>query len=545
MFHSIKKMAQKSKPSIFVTIGMSILLMANGGLKIVLGFIYRTILNNINIWTTTDIMLLLCATLMMIIICSYGYYLYRMMRIKHVEKTWFNLKNKEIESFLNSYESEDSLGSWLTILQTDLLEISKFFVYTLLPFIVGLILFIIALCFSVSISYKLTLLILLCSSLSILISKVIEKGFVKKIESKLEATDSLNDIVIRFLQYIELIKSYRIVKLIIHKIMGVAHNQQEKQIEMTSREALMMALEYGSGFTLSSVWLVFSAYLVWTNEIGMGEFAYFLGIYDLLNWPFFQGASYWTDVVTARVSFDRATNHYEKYKKIQDYPKLVPLDHQNLYSEFVVDGVAFSYSDKKVLQDFSLKVNNHSHIVIAGESGVGKSTLLKLMTSEIQPSKGNIYVKKDNIIYKTKDIWSYISLMPQRHVVYPCSIAENITFQNKSDIDDERLSEIIKLVKLDQVITERKYGLDMVITEDIKNTFSIGQIQRMMLARALYKKADFLLLDEFSSSVDENTRNEIMEVLNELDNAVITVAHDPDIIKHMSKDGLIYIHKSC
>lgn len=153
--------------------------------------------------------------------------------------------------------------------------------------------------------------------------------------------------------------------------------------------------------------------------------------------------------------------------------------------------VSLSYGDKNVLTDFNLTINKNDKIKINGRTGSGKSTIEKLITNMYKPFSGNIYIDgKENQTVS-------ISAVFQENKLFNMSIIDNITF--KSNVDEEKLNEIIKICRLDEVIekySENYIGFD-------SSSLSGGEKTRVLLARALYKDCELYIFDEISTGLDE------------------------------------------
>jgi ABC-type bacteriocin/lantibiotic exporter with double-glycine peptidase domain len=220
------------------------------------------------------------------------------------------------------------------------------------------------------------------------------------------------------------------------------------------------------------------------------------------------------------------------------YSQVTRLDHIDL------DNISFSYVNasgeiKKVLQDFSFRIDAPGMYGIMGKSGSGKSTLLELLLGfrKSDPAGGEIYI--NNIPMqeiKLSDWHSKISYIPQHSTFFEATILENICVDldgSRNDIDLERVDSIIKLVKLDDLINQFELKLHHKLDQNARN-ISGGQRQRLALARALYKSPELLILDESTNALDKETEMSIFEDLKKISETVliIFVAHNKRMYKH-------------
>ena len=181
-----------------------------------------------------------------------------------------------------------------------------------------------------------------------------------------------------------------------------------------------------------------------------------------------------------------------------------------------------------VLKNINISIPKGSKIGIIGISGSGKSTFLDVLMGLLSPSSGHL--KVDGVVVAPKNIKSWqrrIAHVPQYIYLADKTIAENIAFGVSVDeIDYARMRMVATQAKLESFIDSLEKGFDTRVGE--RGSFlSGGQRQRIGLARALYKRAELIILDEATSSLDDSTENAVMEAINSLDKNItlIIVAH--------------------
>ncbi len=190
------------------------------------------------------------------------------------------------------------------------------------------------------------------------------------------------------------------------------------------------------------------------------------------------------------------------------------------------DRISFKYDRDMILDDTSLTVDKGDFVAIMGISGIGKSTLLKLLLGVFKTQEGAIeLVGTDGstlpVDYHTRSIFSYV---PQGNFILSGSIRENLTFIN-GDVTEEEIREAIRIACADEFINALPDGLDTVIGERGIG-LSEGQLQRLAIARSLLSRSPILLLDEATSALDEETEKRFLTNLRELENRTcIIVSH--------------------
>ncbi len=218
-------------------------------------------------------------------------------------------------------------------------------------------------------------------------------------------------------------------------------------------------------------------------------------------------------------------------------------------SEVRIENVSFSYSNKKkqeinVFNDFSLSIKSEQITVVMGESGCGKTTLLRLIAGLEEPESGHILVddvditdeepRKRNISYVTQSLTSYPHLTAFQNIALPLKIMGC----DGSEIR-RRIFEVAKKLKIEHFLSFKPRHL------------SLGQNQRVILARAIVKKPSLLLLDEPFSNLDQQIKNELIEdlkkTIKEAGFTVVFVTHNvkealyfADNLVIINKDKIIY-----
>ena len=191
---------------------------------------------------------------------------------------------------------------------------------------------------------------------------------------------------------------------------------------------------------------------------------------------------------------------------------------------------------------FNLEIKEGEKIGLVGTTGSGKSTLLDLFMGLNKPSKGNIFIDGHDIndkknISKLKSWHQSISHVPQKMYFTNATIAENIAFGvPKKEINMERIHTVSGLAKISEFIESSPLGYDSLIGERGVN-LSGGQLQRIAIARALYRSPKVLILDEITSALDTQTEKEVLSSIQTLDKSItiIVIAHRKSTLKNCDK----------
>ncbi len=220
--------------------------------------------------------------------------------------------------------------------------------------------------------------------------------------------------------------------------------------------------------------------------------------------------------------------------KIDD-SSLFNVENSSIYS-VRCSNVHFCYNGQPVLKNISFEINRGEMLGISGQSGIGKTTLLHLLIGLLEPETGTISINNKPCTTEERRLyWPAIAYCRQQPFFIYDSILKNITLE-ESGHDEKRLKTAIEVAGLDKVIQTFPEGIEKIVTENGKN-ISGGQQQRIMLARALYKTADLLLLDEPFNELDENAACCILKKCKELlkERIIILVTHDKKILSTSDK----------
>ncbi len=287
-------------------------------------------------------------------------------------------------------------------------------------------------------------------------------------------------------------------------------------VSVVSNIAIFLIFNAGYYFALG-----YGAFKLLRGFLTFGDVTAILQLVNQIQTPFKDISSLVPQVFSMLASAERIIE-LENITDEPDTGDVIPSDISN--SQIVFDNVSFKYNEDSDISLMNFTFNSGEFTGIAGESGIGKSTVLKLLLGVLTPQSGRIYLKADKKEYAlgstTRSLFSYV---PQGNLILSGTIRENITFATP-DVSDDDIEKALKIVQIDDFINSLEDGLDTYIGEKGLG-LSEGQLQRISIARALLYNAPILLLDEATSALDPVTEEELLKAIKEYGKTCIIVSH--------------------
>ena len=306
-------------------------------------------------------------------------------------------------------------------------------------------------------------------------------------------------------------------------LLGTRYELQRKRknISLLANTCISL-MSYGAGF-LALCWC---AYRMLHGQMSFGSLTAVTQLVSQLQAPFVSLSSILPQYTAMTASAERLMELGE----IQGDPEPMGEDVKSLYERMDAIGaqeLEFSYDRETVLKDAEFSLPKGAFAVITGPSGIGKSTLLKLLLGIFRPEKGRLYLrcgeKTIEIDRKTRRLFAYV---PQGNLLLSGSLRENLTIV-KPQATEAEIRQAVYVSAMEDFLPQLPEGLDTVIGENGAG-LSEGQAQRLAIARAVLGGAPVLLLDECTSALDAQTEKTVLERIRELpDRTCIAVTHRP------------------
>lgn len=295
--------------------------------------------------------------------------------------------------------------------------------------------------------------------------------------------------------------------------------RRRKNVSLVANTGISVVY-YGAGFFA----LVWCAWRMLHGQMSFGSLTAIIQLVNQLQSPFVDLSGIMPKYIAMLASAERLM----ELQDIEGEPALMSDSQQNIYRRMKsinADNLSFSYDRESVLRSATFSLPKGSFSVICGASGIGKSTILKLLLGVFKAESGSLYLDCDDacvdINRSTRGLFAYV---PQGNLLLSGTIRDNLTIV-KPDATEEELSRAAYAGAMDDFLPQLPQGMDTVLGESGAG-LSEGQMQRLAIARAVLGGAPILLLDECTSALDSDTELKVLERLRALENRTcIAVTH--------------------
>lgn len=292
-------------------------------------------------------------------------------------------------------------------------------------------------------------------------------------------------------------------------------------------------LIFSAGYVFALMYGGFSIF----NGLGLtyGDLSAILQLVNNVQVPFASLSSVFPRFYSMIASAERLM----EIESLEDEPVKELYDPAPLYAclkRIVFDGISFSYGRDAVFSDAHATVEKGECVAITGISGIGKSTLFKLLLGVYEPDGGDIYFEMDGenkpAGVQTRTLFSYV---PQGNMLFSGTLRNNVTFIN-GGASEKEIERALQISCVSDFIGDLPNGLQTVVGEN-GTGLSEGQIQRVAIARAVLCNAPIMLLDEATSALDAATELKVLQNLKQLkDKTIILISHRKAALKMCDRE---------
>ncbi len=444
-----------------------------------------------------------------------------------------NYMYNKIVSLPISFFTDSRKGDVMARMTGDVAEIENSIMSSLDMFFKNPIMIIVCLTMMITISWQLTVFVLILLPLAGLVMGRVGKRL------KRQSLEAQNQWGLLMSNIEETLGGLRIIKAFNaeHKVRSRFKRENQKFYKISNRIARRQSLahpmsEFLGTFTIAIVlWFGGTLILVGNYSLDAGFFIYYMVIfYSIIN-PAKELSKAVYSIQKGLASMERVDRILNAQNPIKDPAEPKKID--RLEGTIDYNDVTFSYGTMPVLKDVSLHIPAGATVAIVGQSGSGKSTLADLLPRFYDIDKGSIAIDGINVKdMKVKDLRSFMGNVNQEAILFNDTFYNNITFGVK-DVTPEQVIEAAKIANAHEFIMESENGYDTNIG-DRGCRLSGGQRQRVSIARAILKNPPILILDEATSALDSESEKLVQEALDRLmrDRTTVVIAHRLSTIKN-------------
>lgn len=366
--------------------------------------------------------------------------------------------------------------------------------------------------------------IFVVAGIALMASSKIFRSYLKRIHKKAQETDgkvrSFFQEAVSEILVIKVFNAYEQVKNKARTLMKDNYDVRMKRATASIFANSGIQFAFSFGYLFAMVW---GGFRVYQNIIDIGELTAILQLVNQIQSPIASLSSvlptYYSVVASAErlIEFENLPDEFDTQNNIENVNEFYK-DFEGIF----IDDVSFKYDRDSVLQNAEAFIKKGDFVAVTGISGIGKSTLFKMILGVIYPDEGRIIIKsktEERLADRaTRSLFAYV---PQGNLLLSGTIYENICFmaEGKSDADIERA---IELSCADEFVYDLPQGLNTVIGERGLG-LSEGQIQRLAIARAILFDSPVLLLDEATSALDEKTEERLLRNLKKLNGKTLMI----------------------
>jgi len=346
----------------------------------------------------------------------------------------------------------------------------------------------------------------------------------------------LNQIIVSTIDSLDYIKTSQLEKYWISKFESLDNSYiavQKNLLRINKNISSLGILVEGLNLAII---IIIGMYVLKMGTDGIGSLMAIFQLQTGVSLLFESVNRIYLDLKTSKVSFDRINMILDE--PVESIEKSIYKDRKSEEYVIKIRNLEFSYSgiSENIFNNFNLDVKRGEIIGIVGESGVGKSTLVKLLLGYYEAYNGNIKLYGHDISrISTHNLRKWIAFSPQKTYLFDGTVMENIQFGNL-DATENQIYEATKLTQAHDFILELCDGYNTKLRNNGQN-LSEGQKHRIGLARALITNCETIIFDEPTASLDKITSFEFVKELKEYckDKTVILISHDSHLTSSLDR----------
>ena len=529
----IYPLLKKNKRGFFVIFFFSILVSIGGAVQpyIMQHIIDNAILaSNINqLIFLVSISFFLTVFVMIISYINEIYYTKNSMNILfEFRKIVFNKLFLHDKTFLNNYHSADLMSR----VQGDISELQRFYtdsVFSLFSTIISLVF----ICFIVySYNIKLMILILIFLPIEFFCLKPLYPHIQNSTKTMRESTSNIGKFFIENFRYMLTIKNLGAKEQTLEKLNFIQNDYKKVVIKNKKINLLFSQIPAFISLLGKTIIVSYGGYLTIKGELKIGELFAFLTYFTMILAPVHTILGVINNFPKVKVSLNRVL-------------EILPKDKDNIELkttnfDLAIKNLEFSYSNNKIFENLNLFIKERSKIAIIGKNGSGKTTFADLVCGFIKANNGDIFIGNEKIGENDYiNFSSYLVKLEQTPIIFDDTLKNNLLLA-KNNASEEELIDCLKKTGMCKWFRNLQKGLNTNLLESGAN-LSGGQKQRLALSRLILLNPKIIILDEFTSSIDEKDTIWFYENISTIfpNSTIIAITHNLNMLSHFDKVYLL------
>ncbi|WP_323588342.1 ABC transporter ATP-binding protein [Aliarcobacter butzleri] len=529
----IYPLLKKNKRGFFVIFFFSILVSLGGAVQpyIMQHIIDNAILaSNINqLIFLVSISFFLTVFVMIISYINEIYYTKNSMNILfEFRKIVFNKLFLHDKTFLNNYHSADLMSR----VQGDISELQRFYtdsVFSLFSTIISLVF----ICFIVySYNIKLMILILIFLPIEFFCLKPLYPHIQNSTKTMRESTSNISKFFIENFRYMLTIKNLGAKEQTLEKLDFIQDDYKNVVIKNKKINLLFSQIPAFISLLGKTIIVSYGGYLTIKGELKIGELFAFLTYFTMILAPVHTILGVINNFPKVKVSLNRVLEILPKEKD--------KIELKTTNFDLVIKNLEFSYSNNKIFENLNLFIKEKSKIAIIGKNGTGKTTFADLLCGFLKANNGDIFIGNEKIGENDYiNFSSYLVKLEQTPIIFDDTLKNNLLLA-KNSAKEEELIDCLKKTGMCKWFRNLQKGLNTNLLESGGN-LSGGQKQRLALSRLILLNPKIIILDEFTSSIDEKDTTWFYENISTIfpNSTIIAITHNLNMLSHFDKVYLL------
>jgi len=365
----------------------------------------------------------------------------------------------------------------------------------------------------------------------LIISFITGRHLQKALHNRHTTEDRRQNFIIEILSGIHTIKSMAMESFMLRRYEKLQAQSAHSVYQLSRINSVVQGI--GASFSQLAVIIFVSvgSFFVIDGSLSMGALAASTMLSNRILQPGLKAMSLWTQFQSVRL----ARKEVDELFSLQQEQSGELQKNQQITGAISLSHVSFKYPEQQelLLKNINLQINAGESIAISGANGVGKSTLINLLSGFLNPVEGeilidNVPLKKYNLEY----LRSQIAIMPQKGVIFEGTILENLTLYREDQAIDQAI-EIAEQLGLDEIISRLPEGLDTQVGGSSVGTLSEGVSQKVIMVRSLVGYLPIILFDDANANFDIKNDNKLHSVMKNLvgKRTIVIISHRPSFMR--------------